>query len=421
VQLNIKYFLNYSFILTGFLSLFTAFYFKIGSFNIRICDVFFYGLIFLVIWKLAKNKTYINLKTIVLSSIFILAVLYIFFNTLKTNVNANQLYASFSTKFFINRYLWIILYILIYLTFKEQFLEKFLEGLAIACALNVVFIIFEFIVIVLFFKSANYDFLNNIGIFVEPRKYIVFNQGLIRPTGFTIDPNYAASYAGIALLHYSNKKVLSLKNWLLIASILILFSRSAIFSLIITYLITIIFNKKNNPNEFNFSNLKILIFSGLSIFALVLFLFPDFIIGITERLTVKDRSAATRFSYINLYIENTGIIDILFGKGSSSSGYFLNNFSSNSFTKKIWSPESNYITIFIEQGLIFTTIFFLIIFFILKKLANINIKYFAIFIYINLMGISYNFLGDRIYPILFISFSLYAYSYIHNLQNKIFK
>ena len=108
------------------------------------------------------------------------------------------------------------------------------------------------------------------------------------------------------------------------------------------------------------------------------------------------------------YFNQADLMSLVFGTGTSSAGLILSNILGLN-VGQVWSPESNYITFAIEQGLFFLIVFFLYLAVVFFRLLRREQIYAYIFLYINLIGLSYNFLGDSIYLFLLVCFTMYAY------------
>jgi len=70
-----------------------------------------------------------------------------------------------------------------------------------------------------------------------------------------------------------------------------------------------------------------------------------------DRLMMNDSSAGTRTIYLETYINDASITQLLFGVGTSASGFFLGGEGFFYGASVVWAPESNFITFFIEQGI----------------------------------------------------------------------
>ena len=134
----------------------------------------------------------------------------------------------------------------------------------------------------------------------------------------------------------------------------------------------------------------------------------DFYKTAINRLSLSDGSSLMRSGYIVDYLENANIIELLFGVGTSDAGQRLTELLYMN-TGVVWSPESNIITFFIEQGIVFLIFFFFFLAKIFFKLLKKEPIFAYIFLYINVMGVGYNFLGDRVYFFLLVILSMYAY------------
>lgn len=408
--------------LAGFFSFASGFYLKFGSLNLRFYDIFFIPLIIFSLFSI--KQIYFTRKE--LNGIIWVLVLFLWLtlNGAINVLNANPIYSLFIKKYFINKILWILFYVYIYLRFKERLIYFFFLGLSFGLVFNAIMVIGEFITI--FHGSIpKYQALNSIGIFVDEKKGMIINQNMIRPTGLTLDPNYAGGYGGIGIIYGEYLKIK--KKWnanlifafqlIITISIVIIFSRTGLFSLILVYLFTCflyIFYHKQKQYKPVATNLFIFLIAGI-IFSLLYIYNIDnnYFELLYNRLNAKDSSASTRIDYLLAYISTSNVKEALFGVGTNLSGFWLGkSYSfSNGFTE-IWSPESNFITFYIEQGIIFILFLIASIWIYIKKLLRIEYFLALILLYINLIGLSYNFLGDRIYY--FITTILILYSYKKN-------
>jgi len=401
--------------LTGFFSIFNAFYFSFGGLNLRVFDLFFILLFFLSLAVLIyRPKVERNPHVFIVFGIYIVLTL-----GLLSIGDTNQVYIDNAIKGFIHKINWILFYLLIYLVFKDKSIEIFLKGLYFSILMNTLVVIYEFYLINQGIQPG-YEFLEKIGLFISEKKMDYFQQNILRPTGVTLDPNYAASYAGIAFLYGYRKRQLLYKisNVFIFLSIFLLLSRTAIFSLLLLILIGffLYFLYLNRTMFFKrvhlFLGVLIVLLSGFIVFST----YPDETETLVNRFTMQESSALTRWVYIKGFFANMDIQQILFGTGTYSAGYYLSEWSRLS-SESVGAPESNYIVFLVENGVIFLMLFVFMIVFVTRKLLRKHIKYAYIFMYINIIGIGYNFLGDRIYMYLLITLILYA-SNLKRIKDK---
>lgn len=396
--------------LIGFFSFYNGVFIKYAEFSIRILDLFFYFLPILII--LYINKIEINKKELWMFLLLILISIVLFLRGVFP-VITNELYDVYFTKFIFNRILWIPIYGMFYFIFREKAIYYFSLGIIAGLFFNSVFVFYEYFII-LNGKIPDYSFLSSIGIYFDEKKMDVFNQGFIRPTGVMMDPNYTSAYSGIGILFAEKfrekskyKNLIIIIQSLLLLVMFLLLSRTAIFSfLIVVFVFFITSNISKSSSSINFLCWRpiIILLCFLVLISIVAKSYGlDVLQILSERLSSNDSSASTRVAYLDDYFYKVPFWIILFGFGTSRSGVgfdsYVNNYN-NSID--IWSPESNILTFFFEQGLFFILFYFLVttIFFI--KIKKIDKFYASIFLYVNLIGISYNFLGDRIFWVLYI-------------------
>jgi len=405
--------------LAGFFSFASGFYFKVGAFHVRLYDLFFYLLIFSS--ALATEIPFIKKKEIKGLLWILTLFLWLFINGAFNVLNVNSDYSDFFIKYFINKIFWIPFYAFLYFYYRERLIYYFFLGLCMGLTFNALMVIGEFVSI---FHGLvpQYKFLNIIGLFVDPKKGMIINQDMIRPSGMTLDPNYTGGYGGIGIILWEyfkfkdnwNSKLVFLMQTIIIISVALIFSRTGLFSFILTYLISlylyIFYGKKKK-----YKPLATNVFWVLLIGASVLLIYlntsdPSYFNILFNRLNAKDSSAGTRIDYLNIFFQKANLKDELFGVGTSQSGFWLGKTGdfSNSFVE-IWSPESNIITYVIEEGLVFVFLFLFSIWVYVKKLIKIEYFFGLLLIYINLIGFSYNFLGDRLYYFITVILVLYTY------------
>lgn len=396
--------------------------FHIASFNLRICDFIFW------ILPLAWLFFFIRIRNCYDSNIFkgigFITILFLWL-TLSGFLHYdgyNELYQKFFVKYYINKLLWIPIYVIIFMAYGgKHFFYNVLLGISICVAINSLFVLYEYCFI-LNGQIPNYSFLEIVGIYMDVKKEDVFNQNMIRPTGLMLDPNYTGGYAGIGLIFYDYlytktkaKKYLFLQL-LSVLSIFIVFSRTGLFSLFLCFIFSF-FLHMFAPSKYHYKTLSPLVFFllilGVVLVGLYIYSFDETTYQfLVDRLMMNDSSAGTRTLYLNTYMEDASIFQLFFGVGTSASGYFLGSDGFFYGATNVWAPESNIITFLMEQGLIFLLLYFILCIVIMLKLLRKNYYYALIFLYINLIGLSYNFLGDRVFYFLFSCFLLWIYTNI---------
>lgn len=398
--------------LTGFFSLFTAFYFDLGLINVRVNDIFYYMLclfsFFLCIKKLRIGQP-IGYLPIVLT---VIVIVFYTFNLLGV-IGLNEVFTRGAIKYFINRIPWLLIYVFILMALGKNFCKEFLNGFIIGALFCSVLMTIELTVFLKSGQSINYSFLSHFGVSTEPYKGIS-NQGLLRPSGVTMDCNYSASYAVLAALIldetqlFKKKLIYSITKLFLILSALIVQSRTAIFGLIGIFLLSVLFRILNKKFKVIVSK-QMIVLIACSITALLYLYYniPEIFDRSFQRVALADSSSGTRVLYFEKYKDEmlknkNGFLRILFGNGTGSAGYILADVGYGK--EAYWAPESNYLTFIIEQGIVFLFIFILIVFLSFVKLFELKSNIHIVFIYLLTVGATYNFLGDRVYWLLLLIF-----------------
>lgn len=415
--------------LLGFLSIWNAFYLSFGGVNLRFYDIMFFvapmwGVIDLKVNPPLKFSKRIN------SGCIIVALLFLYF-TISGFIHMSNYtpeYSDFFIKYYIHKVIWIVFYLILYLQYGRDVLKYFFLGLFCICVFHVSLVLFEYANIIFSGKIVDFSFFNKIFIQVEAKKYDVYNQGFIRPTGLTMDPNYATGYAGIAFLYtellkskQSKYKVwLSVFQYLCLFMTAILFSRTGLFSLMIVIVISALFHIFISRKKYKTITPAICVLVVVLICVAISYigLFNEVLYEqIIQRLSMKDGSSNMRQDYIFTYLNESDTLNVLFGNGTSSAGMVLTQLLGMN-SGLVWHPESSYISLLIEQGVVFLILFFLFLVRLFFKLLKKNQIYAYILLYINVIGLSYNFLGDRIYMFLLVTLTLYAFDPKSALNEK---
>lgn len=398
----------------GFLSIFTAFYFKLGPLNMRVNDIPFFIAFGIVAIKLLKSG--FTLYKIGLSSFVFVTfiVLYYLINLLHLS-EFNSVFEIGAIKYFLNRIPWILIYALILAIDGRNFIKSFIKGFVWGNLFNAILMILEGS---LFFASGttiDYSFLQILGIQTQEEKNIT-NQGFVRPTGVTVDTNYAAAYGifAILLIEYLQSKSAEKKQRYNFAKLFLLIpcflvqSRTAIFALMLTFIVSVLLRMTNKSRKVIIPYLSLMLITSIAVIGIYLYQnIPDLYTSIYTRLFLSDSSSGVRRIYINEILSHyakDGLVTAtnIFGHGTGSSGYFLGNTTYGKTT--YWAPESNYIAWFIEQGPFFILFYMAISCLTFLRLLKANNTFALCFVYLNLIGISYNFLGDRVFWIMLIIF-----------------
>jgi len=401
-------------VLLGLLCTINGFMFTVGGLNLRISDIPFYILI--IYWIFFKSRIRLFYSREILRG---LGIVFCIFTWIAVSGFLNlsmysDIYQEYFVKYLINKVLWIPIYAVIYMIYggKDFFVGVF-WGISICALINSGMVLYEYYTIQNGYLPE-YEFFKSLGVVMDEKKSMVINQNMIRPTGLMLDPNYTGAYCGIGIIFFdslyrsSKKKRYLFFSILCVVPMLILFSRTGIFSFIMCYIISVFFYLKNNK-RYNLISQKVILIAicaGICIFTYILSLDYGMFERLTDRFLMKDSSASTRTDYIWYYFSLVNPIQLLFGVGNA--GNFLTDFYG--YQNIVWAPESSVITLFIEEGLIFNILFYWVVVKTFFKLIKTNYYYAFIFAYINFIGLSYNFLGDRVYLCLSVLFILYTYA-----------
>lgn len=409
---------DYLCILLGFSSVANGFMFRLGAYNLRICDVVFWILLFYFLLFERKKRFFYN-KNIIKGVLIIFSLFFWLTISGFLNYNTyNDVYQDYFVKYYINKIIWILLYAVLYMAYGgKRFVFNILLGMSICVTINSIFVLYEYNSIMHGYLP-DYSYLEKIGIYMDSKKDAVINQNMIRPTGLMLDPNYTGGYAGIGVIFFDylyrkiKKRIYLFFQIVAVISMFVVFSRTGLFSLFLAFLFSLFLYLFCNRSK-KYKPLSPLIFFLLIISAILIGLYiysfdEAYYESLVDRLTMSDSSAGTRTLYLEYYLQNINIVQLLFGGGTSAAGLLLGRgFNGIDY---VWSPESNIISFFIEQGCIFLFFYFILCIYIFRKLTIVNYSYALLFLYINAIGISYNFLGDRTFYLLFVSLVLWSYT-----------
>lgn len=417
---------DYLCIFLGFSSVANGFMFHLGAYNLRISDVIFWILLlhFLLIER--KNRSFYDTK--IIKGIIIVFSIF-FWLTISGFLNYegyNDVYQSNFVKYYINKVLWILIYAVFYMAYGgNRFIFNVLLGMSICVTINSIFVLYEYNSIMHGYLP-DYSYLEKIGIYMDSKKDEVINQNMIRPTGLMLDPNYTGGYAGIAVIFFdylyrqTKSKTYLLFQIIAVIPMFIVFSRTGLFSLFLSFLFSLFLCLFCNRNR-NYKLLSPLIFFLLIVSAVLLGLYifsfdETYYESLIDRLTMSDSSVGTRTLYLEYYLQDISMAHLLFGGGTSAAGLILGKDFHG--IDNVWAPESNIITFLVELGFIFLFLYFVLCIYILKRLTVLNYNYALLFLYINSIGISYNFLGDRAFFLIFVSLILWSYTDSERYSSK---
>lgn len=344
----------------------------------------------------------------------ILVVLSYSFNLAHTT-EMNEVFQQGALKSFISRIPWVLVYAFLLSGIGPLYSKPFMSGFIWGNIVNVLIVIIE---ISLFFTSGSgidYSPVERLGIVVQTNNSIE-NQGLLRPKGVTMDCNYSASFFVLAALLMNASSFLSIgvkRRWisvvlriLLIGTAAFVQSRTAVFSYFIVFMISIgvSFIRRKNLVVFPKTTVLLLLCAIIALVQLSL-QNPGFFQNSLIRLQMTDSSSGTRFLYLNDYFqrisnEELSPLLVFLGNGTGTAGFLLSDvgYGKNDF----WSPESVYLALLIEQGLVFSVLFTCLLLTCCFRLLTKSPKYSMVVLFLILIGMSYNFLGDRVYWILLI-------------------
>ncbi|HIF9387709.1 TPA: O-antigen ligase family protein [Photobacterium damselae] len=397
----------------GLFSICSAYLLVIGSVNIRIYELGFYFFAVSILLRLLQEKK-VNFKFIIFYVLLLLFVTLTMFSILEYN----DLYQRYAFLYYSNKVLPIIIYGLCVYFIGKDALDYFFKGLVVICFIGSIFVIIEYIEILRGTYTVSKTVLGIIN--VDQKKLDFINQGFIRPSGFAIDPNFMAGYCGLCVFYlfsFSSKGWFNkLKKWLIVLpmlfSVFALLSRTAIFSTIITLGIVFLLsifglyrNRSHSLYQFMFFCIVIVV----CVFINVVITQPELLDSVIRRFSVSDGSANQRLEYIEYYLSHNSLISMFIGGGPYSSGYLLGEeFFGNDF---IWAPESAYLSIFIDYGIVGLFFFLSIIIACAIKLYLNKDNYFPVYVFLCVMPVAYNFMGDRVFLYLITVFAIYTLNY----------
>lgn len=378
---------NGLFFIVGLFSTWMAIMMVIGNTNI---GIFNFILIAIILLEIVKNrKVYLNQKTFLVFSVFSMI------STIGCYFFLNELWFSSSLRATL-KFMIVFVPFLLFVK-KETILDKrkyFMKGLYVSVIFQ---LIWEFAQI-LFWSIGNIplnkvifgDLLNiDIG-----RNWLFWSDGRMRPTGLSWEP---ANLSLSLIIGYvlSEKKIL---KGLFILGIIMSTSRIGIGAFLVVFLFDVIrfFKEKRVINK---KKIALIIPTIIVIIIAILILvnvnkgFLDYMVKNIEGTIntiahIGDNPSANRhieyylrifeaFSFLNIF-------QILFGVGVTCAGYPYANYLGIYSTDKVWTPETDYISILIGNGILGAIIYFYWLYGIVRKNRD-NYKIIDIIIVILIM------------------------------------
>lgn len=367
---------NYLFFMLGLFSTWMAAMIFIGKTNICI---FNFILIAIIVLEIAKNrKVYFNQK------LFLAFCILSIISTIGCYFFINDLW-FFSSLRSTLKFLIVFVPFLLFVK-KETILDKrkhFIRGLYFSVIFQ---LIWEFLEVILW--SAKEIPLNKVifGDFLKfdiERSWLFWSDGRMRPTGLSWEPaNLALSLIiGYILSKNKTQKVLFIIGIILSTSRIGIGAFCIIFALDMIKLIKERYKAKKDLHIKRDVIIIVLVFMLfiLSIFLLRKIKFLDYIYEninstIHTIIHISQNPSANRhleyyyrlpeiYSHLNLF-------QILFGVGVTCAGYPYSKYLNIYSTGKVWTPETDYLSILLGNGLLGFIFYFYWLFGIAKK----NIK-----------------------------------------------
>lgn len=409
--LNIK---NSLLFLSGFFSIITAIKINILGLNIRLSNLTTVLLLLTFLICLYANNNRLKLEISKYTFFFVIAILSLFnfiwlIDVIRSILYVtDEAYANFSFLFWINNIFPLVIYLFLMMFLRKESFFFFFKGFLFANILNSIIIIVFYIKLFLFNDVFTLENILPSIFSIDEKAKEIFNQNLARYSGLCIDPNYTATFMGLAFIlskYFIKNRLFNIFfSFLFLTIIFLLFSRTAIFSLILTLFIYIFIKEFKFIKPYLYYTLTV-VFITLSLLLKLSDYNLSSMSDIYDRITLSDSSAGTRMLYISYFIKNLDPEVLIFGTGASASGYFFRDLFINRLN--MWFPESTSLSLLIEHGIVFFGIFLILIIFTLKKLYEKNYKIFSMgLMYIIISSNFYNFSSDKIF-LLYIIMSIY--------------
>lgn len=258
-------------------------------------------------------------------------------------------------------------YIIIFATFvllvdKELIINNrkyFFRGLYYAAITHLVWELLEILLFSVFnFHLNQFLFGHVLGIDIG-RNWLFWSDGRMRPTGLSWEP---ANLGFMLILGYTLSNNLYFKVAFIIGAIFST-SRTAIGVLFFIIFLELVFKGFKYRKHINFKRILIYLVGGLIVFLVILlFLGEDSYLvqningTIDAFVNIRTQPSANRHLeyYVKLLdlLSNMNILQILFGLGVTCAGYGYAHFLGIYSTDYIWTPETDYISILIGNGVI---------------------------------------------------------------------
>lgn len=367
---------NYLFFILGLFSTWMAAMISIGQTNF---GIFNFILIAIIILEIVKNrKVYFNQK------IFLFFCILSIISTIGCHFFINELWFASSLRATL-KFIIIFVPFLLFVK-KETILDKrkyFIKGLYFSVIFQ---LIWEFLEVILWSAkeiSLNKKVFGDFFKFDIGRNWLFWSDGRMRPTGLSWEPANLSLSLIIGYVLSKNK----IPKVLFIIGIILSTSRIGIGAFCIIFAIDMIKSIKEKYKTKKFLYIKkdtiiivfVFILSILSIFSFGKMESFDYIYEnvkstINTTINISENPSANRhleyyYRLPELY-RHLNVFQILFGVGVTCAGYpyakYLNIYS----TSKVWTPETDYLSILIGNGLLGFIFYFYWLYGIVKK----NIK-----------------------------------------------
>ena len=287
------------FFFLGFLSTMQIFKYKMFSIYFYPFDLVYYGLIFILAVKLILDSKS-NLKLFSENEKMVL-VIFLVYSLFSVNLftpifdNANLDYLLVSVKLFIKKLIFLIFFFLIYYS-KKNIRKSFVKYFILGFFISVIFHSLYSYCTSYYWYFRGLDihtyWLNSIGITVQSVGHDLINfiyYPILRSTGFHWDPAYFGLWGVIGIFYILLKPYKFLTKLLLSLIIfvpwMLTFSRSAVFGLLVVFIILLIImikTKKSICHIFNSKNFISVLIATLLILSVMMFM------SFTDRLSAKD-------------------------------------------------------------------------------------------------------------------------------------
>lgn len=365
------------FFMLGYFMSFMSLLIPIGSTNISFLN---FSIVIIYMYLLLTRKLKLSLnKRNVLFAIFCLSCVI-------TSIGASYFLPDmWSNSSWRSALKYIIIFLPFILLINKEIIKTnrkyFFRGLYYATITHLIWEMLEIVIFSRFnFHINQYIFGEVLGIDIG-RNWLFWSDGRMRPTGLSWEP---ANLSFVLNIGYclSNNFIIKL---CFILGILLSTSRTGIgvlFAMIFLEFILDVVYRKNKPNFQIFLKKAVIIVIAM-IFISIILLQNDYIVSnikgtINTFVNMKSQPSANRHFeyYLRLFelIPYLNIFQILFGLGVTCAGYGFAQYLNIYSTSYVWTPETDYLSILIGNGLIGFLLYYVWIVGILKNnLKNIKI------------------------------------------------